>query len=74
MPILFAAVITTIAAIEAAGYFFKLNKNIFAAVRTLFIIGAIWFAVKANHETATPQAAPRQVISNGDSSNDTVSR
>lgn len=74
MTILFAAVITTIAAIEAAGYFFKLNKNIFVAVRTLFIMGAIWFAVKANHETTTPHAAPHQLVSNGAPSNDAVSR
>ena len=62
MAILFAFVITTIAAIEAAGYFLKFNKNLTAGARTLFIMGAIWFAIKANHHTDLPQPTPHQVI------------
>jgi hypothetical protein len=41
--------------IEAAGYFFKLNRNLVAGVRTLIIMTGLWFAVAAGR-----QEEPRQ--------------
>jgi hypothetical protein len=46
------------ALVEAAGYFFKLNKNLVAGARTLMLMAAIRFAVKASRETVTPHATP----------------
>ena len=56
--LIFAFALGAAAIVEAAGHFFKLNKNFGAGARTLILMAAIWFAVKASRETVTPQATP----------------
>jgi hypothetical protein len=63
MPLAFALAFGAVAAVEAAGYFFKLNKHVIAGARTLIIMIGLWFAVKASRETVTPK---RDTISIGD--------
>lgn len=36
--------------IEAAGHFFKLNRNLVAGVRTLIIMIGLWWAVAASRQ------------------------
>jgi hypothetical protein len=58
MSFVFALAFGAAALVEAAGYFFKLNKNVIAGARTLILMIAIWFAIKASREMVTPNEAP----------------
>ena len=54
MSLTFALAFAAAALVEAAGYFFKLNKNLVAGARTLIFMVGLWFAVTASRETTTP--------------------
>jgi len=48
MSLAFALTFAAAALVEAAGYFFKLNTNLVAGARTLTLMVAVWFGVKAS--------------------------
>ena len=55
----FALAFAGAAMVEAAGHFFKLNKNLVAGVRTLIIMTGLWFAVAASRQEE-PRRPPAQ--------------
>jgi hypothetical protein len=61
MSLAFALAFAAAALVEAAGYFFKLNKNLVAGARTLIIMVGLWFAVTASRETITPKGTPSEI-------------
>jgi hypothetical protein len=61
MSLAFALAFAAAALVEAAGYFFKLNKNVVAGARTLIIMVGLWFAVTASRETITPKGTPSEI-------------
>jgi len=46
--------------IQAAGYFFKLNKNFVAGTSTLIVMIGLWFAVQTAREEALKERASQQ--------------
>ncbi|MEH2526758.1 MULTISPECIES: hypothetical protein [unclassified Bradyrhizobium] len=61
MSLAFALAFAAAALVEAAGYFFKLNKNLVAGARTLIIMVGLWFAVTASRETITTKGTPSEI-------------
>jgi hypothetical protein len=48
--------------IQAAGYFFKLNKNFVAGTSTLIVMIGLWFAVQTAREEALKERASQQQL------------
>jgi hypothetical protein len=46
--------------IQAAGYFFKLNKNFVAGTSTLIVMIGLWFGVQTAREEALKERAFQQ--------------
>jgi hypothetical protein len=51
--------------VQAAGYFFKLNKNLVTGACTLIIMAGIWFGIKAAREEAIRETPSRSGIELG---------
>ena len=45
--------------VQAAGYFFKLNKSLVAGACTLIIIAGMWFGIKTARDEAVRQTPSR---------------
>jgi hypothetical protein len=52
--------LAAITLIQAAGYFFKLNKNLVAGTSTLIVMIGLWFAVQTAREEALKERASQQ--------------
>jgi hypothetical protein len=48
--------------IQAAGYFFKLNKNLVAGTSTLIVMIGLWFGVQTAREEALKERASQQQL------------
>ena len=46
--------------IQAAGYFFKLNKNLVVGTSTLIVMIGMWFPVQTAREEALKESASQQ--------------
>jgi hypothetical protein len=46
--------------IQAAGYFFKLNKNFVAGTSTLIVMIGLWFGIQTAREEAIKERASQQ--------------
>jgi hypothetical protein len=66
---MFAVVATSgfavLAAVNAVGYYFKLNRNLIAAASVLVIMASIWFGLKAARVEAVPDRAHQSSIELG---------
>lgn len=58
-----------LAAVNVAGYYFKLNKNLISAASVLVIVASIWFGLKATREEAVQNRAHQSSIELGLRSN-----
>jgi hypothetical protein len=59
MSFVFALAFGAAAVVEAAGYFFKLNKHVITGARTLIIMVGMWFTIEASREeTVKPKKTP----------------
>jgi hypothetical protein len=51
-----------LAAVNAAGYYFKLNKNLISAASILVIMVSVWFSLKASREEVLRERAHQSSI------------